>query len=260
MIMLDQLPIWAVFVGTVVLILIFAEIGFRIGIWLQRREASSRKTPMTGAVVGGMLSLVAFLLAFSMGIVINQHNTRKELVVTEANAVGTAYLRAGFLGDVDRFSARDLLREYVDVRLEAASDPALLESTLNRTEEIHTILWLIVEDNVGKGQKSAIMALFADSINKVIDIHSLRLTAAELRLPRQIGLVLYATTMLSSLLIGVASSADGKPNSIVILLLALAFVTVFIIIIDLDRPQQGLITVSQSALSDLLQQMATPVP
>jgi hypothetical protein len=260
MIMLDQLPIWAIYVGTVVLILIFAEIGFRIGIWLHRRETSSRKTPMTGAVVGSMLSLVAFLLAFSMGIVINQHNTRKELVVIEANAVGAAYLRAGFLDDVDRFSTHNLLREYVDVRLAAATDPALLESTLNRSEEIHGLLWSIVEDYTGKGQESAIMALFVDSINEVIKIHNIRFTAAELRLPRQIGVVLYVTTMLSSLLVGVASSSDGKPNPIVNLLLALAFVTVLIIIVDLDRPQQGLITVSQTALSDLLQQMATPVP
>jgi hypothetical protein len=68
---------------------------------------------MTAAVVGGMLGLMAFLLAFSIGIVIGQHNGRKAMVVTEANAVGTAYLRAGFLGEPDRTSSRDLLREYV---------------------------------------------------------------------------------------------------------------------------------------------------
>ena len=78
---------------------------------------------MTGAVVGGMLGLMAFLLAFSIGIVIGQHNGRKKMIVTEANAVGTAYLRAGFLDEPDRTSSRDLLREYVEVRLAAAADP-----------------------------------------------------------------------------------------------------------------------------------------
>ena len=52
MVILDRFPLWAVYVGTVALVLIAAEIGFRIGIWLQRRDPDSGKTPMTGAVVG----------------------------------------------------------------------------------------------------------------------------------------------------------------------------------------------------------------
>jgi hypothetical protein len=255
MAILDMFPIWAVFVGTVVVVLVAAEIGFRIGIWLQRRDPSSGKTAMTGTVVGGMLGLMAFLLAFSIGIVIGQHNGRREMVVTEANAVGTAYLRAGFLGEPDRTSSRDLLREYVEVRLAAAADPAVLESAVTRSEEIHGELWSIVEDNVSKGQESDIMALFVDSINEVIDVHSLRLAAVDLRLPRLLGMVLYAATLLSFLLVGVASSADGKRDPVAILLFALALVAVLMIVVDLDRPQQGILTVSQTALSDLLRQM-----
>jgi hypothetical protein len=261
MVILDMFPIWAVYLGTVVVVLVAAEIGFRIGIWLKRRDPDSGKTAMTGAVVGGMLGLMAFLMAFSIGIVINQHNGRREMVVTEANAVGTAYLRAGFLGEPDRTSSRDLLREYVEVRLAAAADPeALLESSIIRSEEIHGQLWSIVEDNVSLGQSSDVMALFVESINEVIDVHSLRLAAVNLRLPRLLGIVMYAATVLSFLLVGVASSADGKRDFFAILLFALAFVAVLIIIVDLDRPQQGLLTVSQTALSDLLRQMTTPVP
>jgi hypothetical protein len=261
MVILDRFPIWAVYVGTVAVVLVAAEIGFRIGTWLQRREPDSGKAPVAGTVVGGMLGLMAFLLAFSIGIVINQHNGRKAMVVTEANAVGTAYLRAGFLGEPDRTSSRDLLREYVEVRLAAAADPeALLESAMTRSEEIHGELWSIVEEQVRQGQESDVMALFVESINEVIDVHSLRLAAVDLRLPRLLGVVTYAATLLSFLLVGVANSADGKRDPLAILLFALAYVAVLIILVDLDRPQQGLITVSQTALSDLLRQMTTPVP
>jgi hypothetical protein len=205
-----------------------------------------------------MLGLMAFLLAFSLGIVIGQHNGRKAMVVTEANALGTAYLRSGFLGEPDRASSRDLLREYVEVRLAAAADLTLFDSALTRSEEIHGELWSIVEDNVSRGQESAIMALFVDSINEVIDVHSLRLAAVDLRLPRLFGVVLYAAMVLSFILVGVSQAADGKRDPVAMLLFALAFIAVFIIIVDLDRPQQGLLTVSQSALSDLLEQMTTP--
>jgi hypothetical protein len=262
MVILDNFPLWAVYVGTVALVLVAAEIGFRIGLWLQRRDPDSGKTALTGVVVGGMLGLMAFLLAFSIGIVIGQHNGRKAMVVTEANAIGTAYLRAGFLDEPDLTSTRDLLREYVEVRLDAAAnagDVTLVESSITRSEEIHGQLWSIVEDNVRQGQESDTMALFVESINEVIDVHSLRLAAVELRLPRLLGVVLYAATVLSFLLVGVASSSDAKRDPFAILLFALAFVAVLMIVIDLDRPQQGLLTVSQQALSDLLRQMTTSV-
>ena len=260
MVILDRFPLWAVYVVTVVVVLIAAEVGFRLGLWLQRRDPSG-KTPMTGAVVGGMLGLMAFLLAFSIGIVLGQHNGRKAMVVTEANAVGTAYLRAGFLDEPDRTSTRDLLREYVEVRLAAAADPeALLESAMTRSEEIHGELWSIVEEQVRQGNESDIMALFVESVNEVIDVHSLRLTAATLRLPRLLGVVLYAAAILSFLLVGVANSSDKERDQIALTIFALAFVAVLMIIVDLDRPQQGLLTVSQTALSDLLRQMTATSP
>jgi len=260
MVILDMFPVWAVFLGTLALVLIAAEIGYRIGIWLQRRDASTGKTPITGAMVGGLLGLMAFLLAFSIGIVINQHNGRREMVVTEANAVGTAYLRVGFLDDPDRTISRDLLREYVEIRLTAADDPTKLESLVSRSEEIHGELWSIMEDNVWLGEDSDIMALLIESINEVIDVHSLRLVAGQLRLPRLLGTVLYAATLLSFLLVGLANSADGKRDPIAILLFAVAFVAVLMVLIDLDRPQQGLLNVSQTAMSDLLQQMKSTAP
>jgi hypothetical protein len=259
MVLFDSLPIWAVYLGTVAVALVAAEIGFRIGIWLQRRDPSSAETPMTGIVVGGMLGLMAFLMAFSIGIVIDQHNGRKAMVVTEANAVGTAYLRASFLGQPDLTTSRNLLQEYVEVRLAAASDQTQQESAITRSEEIHGELWSIVEDNVRQGKESDITALYVESINEVINVHSLRLAAVNLRLPRLLRVVLFAATVLSFLLVGVANSADGKRDFVAILLFALAFVAVLMIMVDLDRPQEGLLTINQTAISDLLEQMTTAV-
>lgn len=255
MVILDFLPFWAVYVGTVAVLLLMTEIGFRIGIWMQRRETGAKGSPITNTVVGGMLALLAFLIAFAIGIVIEQHNSRKAMVVTEANAVGTAYLRAGFLAEPDLTTSRDLLREYIEIRLAAADGSAPLEATVTRSEEIQTELWSIVEENVRQGNDSDIMGLFIESINEVIDVHTLRIAAVNLRLPRLLGILVYTAMLLSFLLVGVANSGDGKRDFIAMLLFAMAFVAVFMIIVDLDRPQQGLINVSQTALSDLLRQM-----
>ena len=257
---LDGLPIWAVYLATVAVVLVAAEVGFRIGIWRKHWDSSSEGATMAGAVIGGMLGLMAFLMAFSVGIVIGQQNDRRAMVVLEANAVGTAYLRSGFLDEPDLTTSRNLLQEYVEVRLAAASDTDQLGMAVTRSEEIHGELWSIVENSVRQGKESDVMALFVESVNEVIDIHSLRLAAVDLRLPEFLGIVLFAATVLSFLLVGVANSADGKRDFVAVLLFALAFVAVLMLIVDLNRPQEGLLTVSQKAMSDLLRQMTMSGP
>lgn len=81
------------------------------------------------------------------------------MVVEEANAIGTAWLRAGFPDESDMSTSRALLREYTEVRLEAAADPTQLPAVVTRSEETHGELWAIVEDNVNQGNESNIMGL-----------------------------------------------------------------------------------------------------
>ena len=135
----------------VVIALLVAEVGYRIDMWQQRRDPSALESPLTGIVVGGLLGLMAFLLAFTIGIAISQHNNRKAMVVSEANVIGTAYLRAALIGDSARDASSNLMRQYVDLSLVVQSDPTQLESVLARSEEIHSELWAIVEENIRQG-------------------------------------------------------------------------------------------------------------
>ena len=130
MVILDRVPHWSVYFGMVVIALLVAEVGYRIDMWQQRRDPSALESPLTGIVVGGLLGLMAFLLAFTIGIAISQHNNRKAMVVSEANVIGTAYLRAALIGDSARDASRDLMRQYVDLSLVVQSDPTQLESVL----------------------------------------------------------------------------------------------------------------------------------
>jgi hypothetical protein len=255
---MDPFPIWALYIGVVITVLIAAELGFRIGIWLQDRSPGTDDSRMTGTVVGGMLGLVAFLMAFSIGIVINQHDDRKTIVLTEANAISTAWLRAGFLAEPDLTSSRDLLREYTEMRLAAAADQTQLPAMIARSEEIHSELWSIMEENVSSGYKLDVMTLVIESINDVIDVHSEHLFVGTKRLPTVLTMVLLAATVLAFVSVGVASSVDRKRDPAAIMLFALIFVAVLIVIVDLNRPFEGTITISQTAMANLLRQMSPP--
>ena len=83
----------------------------------------------------------------------------------------------------------------------------------------------------------------------------MRLTAVFKRLPSVLGLVLIISTILSFLLVGVASSADRKRDTLAMFLFAVVFTAVLTIMVDLDRPQQGMLTISQAAMADVLRQI-----
>ena len=252
---LDILPIWVFFVGMVIVVLAVAEIGFRIGIRLQDRGSNPGDSRMTSSVVGGMLGLVGFLMAFSISITIGHHGERKSMVITEANAIGVAWLRAGFLDETDSISLRKLLREYTEVRIAAANLEIDLPTALSRSEQIHGEMWIIIERSVSQGKDSDIMTSLVEAVNDVIKTHLIRITVAHKRLPSILGFVLIMSTILSFLLVGVASSADRKRDTAAIFLFAIVFTAVLMIIVDLDRPQDGMLTVNQAAMTGVLRQI-----
>ena len=134
----DWLPLWALFGATVALILLVVEAGFRVGRWRQRRAEHEREAPV-GAIVAAGLGLLAFLLAFTFGMAASRFDTRRGLVLDEANAIGTTYLRAALLPEPHRTEIRTLLRDYVDLRLEAVQ-PGMSVPARERSEELQSRL------------------------------------------------------------------------------------------------------------------------
>ena len=131
---LDVLPLWGLFLVIVVLVLAAIEGGYRLGSYRHRRSDREKDAPV-GAMVGATLGLLAFMLAFTFGMAASRFDTRKQLVLDEANAIGTTYLRAAMLPE-RRDEIRALLRSYVDARLEAVRSGRVAEEIL-RSEE-HT--------------------------------------------------------------------------------------------------------------------------
>src|SRR5438045_1409782 len=113
---LDFLPIWGLFAATLVLVLLTVEGGYRLG-RSRRKSSEEEKEAPVGAMVQASLALLALLLAFTFGLAVARFDARRQLVVDEANAIGTTYLRAGMIPERGE-EVRAILREYVEVGLE----------------------------------------------------------------------------------------------------------------------------------------------
>lgn len=108
---LDALPLWGVFGAILIVVLLSVECGYRLGRYRRNRHEQEKETPV-GTMVGATLGLLAFILAFTFGLAAARFDTRRQVLLDEANAIGTTYLRAGMLPE-QRNEIRTLLRNYV---------------------------------------------------------------------------------------------------------------------------------------------------
>lgn len=257
--LLDRLPMWSIYPVTLALAMLAIEAGFLLGKRWQRRSHVSKEGAV-GAMTGSTLGLLAFLLAFITGIAVNRFDNRRFLVVEEANAIGTTYLRAGFLDETTRDKSRDLLREYVQIRVDAP-DSGDLEGVIRRSEEIQDELWTATEMIARDNMDSPVIATYIETLNQMIDLHAKRVVAiTSSRIPGTIWTGIYVVAGLTMVLVGMLSSFGERPNWLATILLALVFAAVMTLIVDLDRPEQGLLTVSQQALLNLQAQIGAWSP
>ena len=250
---LDFIPMWALYILTVLAMLATMEAGYRLNSAL-RRKAPDKTDAGLGGMVGASLALLAFLLAFVVGYGANINTERRHLVVAEANAIGTAYLRSGYLDEPYRTEARDLLREYTDLRL-TAYEGTPIAKVIARSEQIHNELWVSAE-KIAVESPLPTTSLYLSSLNEVIDRHAERVAVGvDIRVPPSVLLGLYVVALFATFLVGVQSGDGETRNYLAHIVLVLILSVVFILIVDLDRTQEGLLQVSQLPIMDLQRQL-----
>ena len=256
----NQLFFLLTYLITVVLVLVSIAIGFRLGRRTQKNK-KSEKNPSIGTVVGAMLALLAFTLAFTFSMTSSRFDARKQLVLNEANAIGTAILRTDFLAESPRIESRKLFKEYVDIRVDAAQHREKIPQALADSEEIHKSLWSQAIASSNQTQDSELLGRYIDSLNEVIDLHSERVVVSlQYRISQGVWYLLYGITILTMLAVGYEFGLNGTISFIGSLLLALMFSAVILIIVDLDQSSRSIfLDVSQQPLIELQQKLNSSV-
>jgi hypothetical protein len=233
----------AVAAGLFLAVLLFLEIGRRIGCAAQAK-AGDKAASGAGAIDAAVYGLLGLLIAFTFSGAATRFEARRHLIVEEANAIGTAYLRLDLLSAEARKSLQDKFRLYVDSRLEVyrnIADMAGTKAALARSAAIQSEIWseAITASRAIVPQPAAMLLLPA--LNEMIDITTTRTVAGQNHPPSIIFIMLIFLTLLSALLAGY-NMACSSSRIHMLVFAAILSITVYVIF-DLEYPRLGLIQI-----------------
>jgi hypothetical protein len=253
---LDPVPVVGVFLLFAFVTLLCFEVGFRIGRWWQDRMPGEQEGP-TDMLVGSILALMAFMLAVTMGMAADRFDARRGMVLTEANAIGAAYLQASYLPDPQAEQMRELLREYLPLRI--VDGTTQVQENLRRSMELHAQMWTITSEVARSGHSPDLMSTFGSSVTELVGINEARVVAGlYARVPGTVLLLLLVGSALSLGMVGYNAGLAKRRSVLSAVVMVIALGAVLTLVIDLDRPQEGFINVSQQPLLDVGQWIGPP--
>ncbi|NUP12390.1 MAG: hypothetical protein HOW73_40615 [Polyangiaceae bacterium] len=233
-----------------VVLLAAAEVAFRIG----RRHEPRTPEPVRSQVVtiqAAMLGLLALLLAFTLSMAERRFSARRALIVDEANAIGTTYLRAEFLPEPARSESREMLRRYVDQRVAfygAQSDEVQTLETTSAAQLLQAALWARATDTARANPESETTKLYVASLNEMIDLEGKRFAALFATLPSTIVVLLVVVAVVAMASTGYSSGLTGRRGALALRVVPALVGLACAVVLDLDHPRLGLIRAPDVAM------------
>lgn len=240
-------------IGLFVGMLLCLEMGYRIGgRALRRTETAHEGTRTIGAAVFALLGL---LLGFTFANGISHLDQRRELIVREANAIGTAYLRLDLLPASRQSEMRGLFREYLDTRLlvyERLPNLDAADQELARAAQLQQQIWSKAVAAGLSDPSQHVARLLLPALNDMIDVTTSRTIALHTHLPPLIFSLSIVVALLSGLLAGYDLAKRKRRSWLHMMLYAVVIALTVFTFVDLDYPRFGLIRLN-AADSALIQ-------
>lgn len=247
--MFDALP---AMLGLFLALLGALELGRFLG--RRRREAEVEERGRTAAD-GVVLALLGLMVAFTFTHTTARFDERRELIVRQANAFGTAWLRLDTLPPADREHVREPMRRWLTIaeNLSAyAGDKQRFGEAIDEAERAHEDAWRRAVA-VTAQQEAATRSFVLAPLNEWIDLTTERLAMDQLGLPPMVLPTLVVLALLASLLVGFGFAHRRSLLHATVFAGAVAF-SVYIIL-DLSEPRAGLIRVD--AMDRVMRELRT---
>ena len=251
-----QHPICLVAVLMVVMT-VTAEIGFRLGRRWHPRTDDARRGHLA-SVMGSLLGLLALLLSFTFAMSANRYDTRRQMVMSEANVLGALYLQSRVLPDAPRKAFKQILRQYVALRAQAAllrHDASAKETAqaIAEAEGLQDQMLNVIKTSAELEPPAKSTDAMLKGLIEAVSVYRSRVFALESRVPDSIIWLILAgsaTAMGAVGLFGGLGNHRGVPARVILSILLCG--TIYVVL-DLDRPHEGLIKISQTPMLHLSQ-------
>jgi hypothetical protein len=239
---------------------IFGATGVGVFLGHRVRHLSGTLKEPFGVLQAALLGLVALLLAFGLSLAVSRYETRRSNIVTEANAIGTTYLRAQTLPEPVRSRSLDLLVGYTRSALrfsDAVPDSDEADAARAQEERIQRRLWSLAGDALDTAPAASAPRLYVETLNEMFDSETVRVASLSNRVPTA---VLALEVLGSALALGLlAAYLVLVGRGVFAVLLASALVAFLLLVTtDLDRPTRGMIQVPDTVLREQLASMTEP--
>ncbi|EJJ29457.1 hypothetical protein [Rhizobium sp. CF142] len=239
---LRDLAAWSTLAIAAILLivqLLAHEIGYRLG--TVSKTGVPGQAENVGVVVAGMLGLLAFVLALTLSYSTARFNERRQGTLAEANAIGTAWLRATAIGSPQAVDVARLLEDYLKARedfVNAGLDADAIATANRDTSRLQQSIWGGVSAIVRERPDPVSASLMA-AVNEAFDAGTSERFAVGMRLPPQIFWLLAGVMLLSMAALGYQFGLRGRPVRILTLLLTVVWTAIVVNILDLASPRIG---------------------
>jgi hypothetical protein len=250
---------FAVELGIFALMVIASEVGFRIGRRSGNQVAPDAKSQHL-TVEAGLLGVLGLMLGFTMAMALNRFELRKQIVLQEAQAIGSAHLFTRLLPTEESKEIGDLLRAYTSVRIRPENRHDVYEQIAAARREsarLQGALWARAAAYGLKDPSPVRAGMLLQSLKEVIQLDAARWMAFQDHVPAAVIYVIALVGLLAVMVVGYTFGLTGVRQPFSIYMLSLAITMVLWIIIDLDRPRDGHIRVNQQPLLDLQEQLGS---
>jgi hypothetical protein len=224
------------------------------------RHLSTALSEPFGVLQAALLGVVGLILAFGFSLAVTRYEDRRAAVVTEANAIGTTYLRAQTLMEPVRSRSLALLVSYTESAVRLSHD--IPDSSQQRTataqeERIQRGLWALNGQAIQADPVASAPRLYEETLNEMIDAQAARLAALSNRIP---DAVLFLELLGASLALGLLSAylAIVGRGVMAVSIAAVLVASLLVVTCDLDRPTRGWIRVPSTPLTNQLAAMQLP--
>ena len=239
--------------------LLLLEVGRRLGIRRRAHDAEGMAAE-SRVVEGAVFSLLGLLVAFTFSGAASRFDSRRQLIIEETNAIGTAYLRLDLLPPASQPALRERFRQYVETRravYRKLPDIAAAQAEETRVTQIQGDIWRQAVTACQEAGTPHATMLLLPALNAMLDITTTRTLATRMHPPTLIFIMLFGLALASALLAGYGMAGTGAPRWLHMLAFAAVIAVAVYVILDLEFPRLGLIHFGafDQALTALLEHM-----